>query len=106
MPNQTHAPAILNTLTAAEIEQFRLEAERTKQGRGSHPGVCLWCERKFLGRQDKVFCTASCKAQYHKAAIVIELDKAQARIRGLEADKQELLAEVSALRKELETNRA
>lgn len=100
MPHAKNPPAILNTLTAEEITEYRLAAERSKQGRGSHPGICLWCEREFVGRADKVFCSAGCKAKYHKAAVEIEVQRLATRVRVLEAEREELVREIAELRRE------
>jgi hypothetical protein len=51
----------------SEINQFKVQSERK----------CRLCKTQFTGRSHKIFCSATCKAQYHIKLNKVTMDAAE-----------------------------
>ena len=92
----THAR--FRDFTSAELAQLR-EASRPSTKK---EGSCLWCERVVSMRSDQKFCSASCRAAYANAAARLAYEKLLREKAAWELEREELIRELSALRKRLQ----
>ena len=86
----------LNDYTHEQIMEAQASAKQLA------PAYCATCGKRFIPKRKwQSFCSSRCRSKNHTTRLEENLTSLQVHCQTLEADKLELLREISELRKQL-----